>query len=190
MKCRTRSSFILKIAILSLGCLLARFGSFLADDHPHVSSKTVKQAQTELKQKGYYEGGVDGVLGAQTRAGLRRYQKEKGLAGDGRLTHETGIHLGIAAKADNPSPGDHFEDAGAEIKEHYGKGGKALGKGAKEMGKDVKEGEVTEGAKDLGKGAGKFGKEIGKGTAKAATKVGKGVKDAVDGDDDKKKEKP
>jgi peptidoglycan hydrolase-like protein with peptidoglycan-binding domain len=188
MRCRTRSSFILKIAILALGCFLVRFGSLLADDQPQVSSKTVKQAQTELKQRGYHEGDVDGVLGPQTRAGLRRYQKEKGLAGDGRLTHETAIDLGIAPKADNPSPGDHFEDAGAEIKEHYGKGGKAMGKGAKEMGKDVKEGEVIEGGKDLGKGAGKFGKEVGKGTAKAAKKVGKGVKDAVDGDDDKKKE--
>ena len=188
MSCRARSLFILRIAVLSLGCLLAPIASSFADDH-HVSSKTVKQTQTELKQKGYYDGDVDGVLGAQTRASLRRYQKEKGLAGDGRLTHETAIHLGVSAK-DNPSPGEHFEDAGAEIKEHYGKGGKAMGKGAKEMGKDVKEGEVTEGAKDLGKGAGKFGKEVGKGTAKAAKKVGKGVKDAVDGDDDKKKEKP
>jgi peptidoglycan hydrolase-like protein with peptidoglycan-binding domain len=187
MNRRTRSSFILKVAVLALSCLVIRLGSSLADDH-QVSSKTVKQAQTELKQKGYYDGDIDGVLGAQTRAGLRRYQKEKSLAGDGRLTQETANHLGIAAK-DNPSPGEHFEDAGSEIKEHYGHGGKALGKGAKEMGKDVKEGEVTEGAKDLGKGAGKFGKEVGKGTAKAAKKVGKGVKDAVDGDDDKKKEK-
>jgi len=171
-----------------MGCWLGCSGSSFADDH-HVSSNTVKATQTELKQKGYYDGEVDGVLGAQTRAGLRRYQKEKGLAGDGRLTHETANHLGVAGKGD-PRPGEHFEDAGAEIKEHYGQGGKALGKGAKEMGKDVKEGEVTEGAKDLGKGAGTFGKEIGKGTAKAAKKVGKGIKDAVDGDDDKKKEKP
>jgi len=168
---------------------MARTAAGLADDH-HVSSKTVKAVQTELKQKGYYDGDVDGVLGAHTRAALRRYQKEQGISGDGRLTHDTAIHLGVSKKGDDPTPGEHFEDAGSEIKEHYGKGGKALGKGAKEMGKDVKEGEVTEGAKDLGKGAGKFGKEVGKGTAKAAKKVGKGVKDAVDGDDDKKKEKP
>ncbi|MCI0622762.1 MAG: peptidoglycan-binding protein [Acidobacteria bacterium] len=191
MRSRARTSFILKVAMLFLGCFLVRYGAILAGDH-HVSSKTVKEVQTELKQKGYHAGEVDGVLGAQTRASLRRYQKEQGLTGDGRLTHETAVHLGVAKKGSDPSPGEHFEDAGAEIKEHYGKGGKALGKGAKEMGKDVKEGEVTDGAKDLGKGAGKFGKEVGKGTAKAAKKVGKGVKDAVDGDDDKKekKEKP
>lgn len=93
MRCRTRSSFVLRVAILSLGCLLARFGPSFSDDH-RVSSKAVKQAQTELKQKGYYDGDVDGVLGAQTRAGLRRYQKEKSLAGDGRLTHDTAIQLG------------------------------------------------------------------------------------------------
>jgi peptidoglycan hydrolase-like protein with peptidoglycan-binding domain len=186
MKCRTRSSFILNVAILSMAGFLAWFGTSLADHQ--VSTKAVKQAQTELKHQGYYEGEVDGVLGPQTRVGLRRYQKEKGLAGDGRFTHDTAIRLGIAKDGD-PSPGEHFEDAGAEIKDHYGKGGKAMGKGAKEMGKDVKEGEVTEGAKDLGKGAGKFGKEVGKGTAKAAKKVGKGVKDALDGDDDDKHEK-
>ena len=185
MSCKTRALSILRIAALSAGCWLGSLAPSLADHQ--LSSSTIKKTQTELKQRGYYDGEVDGVLGTQTRASLRRYQKEKGLAGDGRLTHETAVHLGVSAKGD-PSPGEHFEDAGAAIKEHYGEGGKALGKGAKEMGKDVKEGEVTEGAKDLGKGAGKFGKEVGKGTAKAAKKVGKGVKDAVDGDDDKKKE--
>jgi len=70
-----------------------------------VSSNTVKKVQIELKQKGYYDGEVDGVLGGQTRAGLRRYQTEKGLAGDGRLTHETAVHLGVAAKGD-PTPGN------------------------------------------------------------------------------------
>jgi len=186
MRGKIQSSLLLKISILVLACFVARVGTCLADHQ--VSSKAVKQAQTELKHKGYYNGEVDGRLGPQTRAGLRRYQKEKGLAGDGRFTHETAIQLGVAKDGD-PSPGEYFEDAGAEIKEHYGKGGKALGKGTKEMGKDVKEGEVTEGAKDLGKGAGKFGKEVGKGTAKAAKKIGKGVKDAVDGDDDDKDEK-
>ncbi len=88
MNCRTRASSILRIAALSLGCWLGSLGPSFADDH-HVSSNTVKKTQTELKQKGYYDGEVDGVLGAQTRASLRRYQKEKGLAGDGRLTHET-----------------------------------------------------------------------------------------------------
>ena len=185
MTYRTRAISILRIATLGLTCWLGCLGSSFADHQ--VSSNTVKKVQIELKQKGYYDGEVDGVLGGQTRAGLRRYQTEKGLAGDGRLTHETAVHLGVAAMGD-PTPGEHFEDAGAEIKEHYGQGGKDLGKGAKEMGKDVKEGEVIEGGKDLGKGAGKFGKEVGKGTAKAAKKVGKGVKDAVDGDDDKKKE--
>lgn len=191
MQCRT--SFILKITVLAFGCFLASYASNLANEHSQVSSKTVKQVQTELKQKGHYEGDVDGILGPRTRAGLRRYQLENSLTGDGRLTHETAIHLGVAAKGENPSPGDYFEDAGADIKDHYGEGGKALGKGSKEMGKEIKEGEVTEGAKDFGKGAGKFGKEVGKGTAKAAKKVGKGVKDAVDGDDDRnddqKKEK-
>ena len=178
-----KSSLLTKCAILFFACLLS-FGTVALAEH-QVSSKTARSVQSELKQKGYYEGDIDGVIGPRTREGLRRYQKEQGLAGDGRLTHETAVSLGVSNK--DAKPGEHFEDAGTEIKDHYGEGGKALGRSGKEMGKDVKEGEVTEGAKDLGKGAGKFGKEVGKGTGKAAKKVGKGVKDAVDGEDHEKK---
>lgn len=167
------------------------FAPALADEHnksERVSADTVKKVQKELKEKGHYTGEVDGVMGVQTRTALRHYQQEKGLAGDGRLTRQTAKELGVI-KTESDSPGEHFEDAGSEIKEHYGEGGKDLGRGAKEAGKDVKEGEVGEAAKDIGKGAGKFGKKVGKGTGKGAKKVGEGVKDVFDGDSDKDKEK-
>jgi len=174
--------------VVLLGLLLFHFGSPVAAEQSSVSQQTVKQAQTKLKEKGYYEGNVDGILGRDTRAGLQRYQNDNGLPADGRLNHETAVKLGIA-KDGKPDPENHFEAAGSDIKGHYGEGGKALGRGAQEMGKDVKKGEVTEGGKDLGKAAGQFGKEIGKGTAEAAKKVGKGVKDAVQGDQEKKDQK-
>jgi peptidoglycan hydrolase-like protein with peptidoglycan-binding domain len=152
------------------------------------------KTQEALKEKGYYDGPVDGLIGPKTRAGLRRYQEEQGLNADGRLTRETAERLGVVSKSDSAeadkSVGEHFEDAGSDVKEHYGKAGKSLGHGAKEMGKEVKKGEVTEGAKELGKGAGKFGKEVGKGTGKAAKEAGKGVKDALDGDESKKDSEP
>jgi peptidoglycan hydrolase-like protein with peptidoglycan-binding domain len=158
--------------------------------HARVSTKGVMKTQEALKEKGYYDGPVDGLIGPNTRAGLRRYQQEQGLNPDGRLTRETAERLGVVSKTEgadaDKSVGEHFEDAGSNIKGHYGKAGKSLGHGAKEMGKEVKKGEVTEGAKEFGKGAAKFGKEVGKGTGKAAKETGKGVKDAFDGDESKK----
>ena len=174
-----------RTAVFFILSTVALTAALRADDQVSVSSETVKQTQKELKQKGLYDAEIDGILGPRTREGLRRYQKENGLSGDGRLTRETAHRLGVV-KSEDQTPGEHFEDAGAEIKEHYGQGGKDLGKGTKEAGKDIKEGEIVEGGKDVGKGVGKFGKEVGKGTAKAAKKVGKGVKDAVDGEDSKK----
>jgi peptidoglycan hydrolase-like protein with peptidoglycan-binding domain len=188
-----KMSSVLGTAVIAICCLFS--SSALADEHNktrRVSSDSIKKAQSELKDEGFYKGEVDGVMGPQTREALRGYQREKGLTGDGRLTRETASSLGIASKTgsgESDSPGEYFENAGSEIEEHYGKGGKALGRGSKEAGKDIKEGEVTEAGKDVGKGAAKFGKEVGKGTGKAAKEVGKGVKDVFDGESDKEKKK-
>jgi peptidoglycan hydrolase-like protein with peptidoglycan-binding domain len=161
-----------------------------ADDHT-VSSHTVKKAQEKLKDKGYYTGEVDGVMGPQTRSALWRYEKENNLRTDGRLDRETAQSLGVVSGDAGKTPGDHFEEAGEAVEDHYGKGGKALGHGGKRLGHDVKEGEVGQGAKEFGKGAETFGKEVGKGTGKAAKRIGQGVKDVFDGDEDKdKKKKP
>ena len=44
--------------------------------------------QTALKQSGYDPGPIDGVLGHQGRAALRRYQRDHHLPADGFPTHE------------------------------------------------------------------------------------------------------
>jgi hypothetical protein len=54
---------------------------------------------------------------------------------------------------------------------------------------EVKEGEITEGAKDFGKGVGRGAKSVAKGTANAAVSAAKGVKDAFDGDEKEKSRK-
>src|SRR5262245_33984991 len=153
----------------------------LSQDHVAVSQETVKKVQKDLKDKGYYHGNIDGILGPNTREALRRYQKKENLQGDGRLTRETWDHL----NAGSTSVDDHFEEAGQAIEDHYGKAGKSIGHGSKDLGKEVEKGEVTEGAKDLGKGVGGFGQEVAKGTAQGAKKVASGVKDVFDGDQDK-----
>jgi peptidoglycan hydrolase-like protein with peptidoglycan-binding domain len=147
----------------------------------------VKHAQQALKDKGYYNGHVNGVMDTNTRNALRRYQQDQGLSAGGRLTTETAEHLGIVAHGDHTdgSAVEQFEAAGSAIKTHYGTAGKEMGRGAKHMGSDVKKGHVVEGGKQLGKGAGRFGKHVGKGTAKAAKHTGKGVKKAVTPDHDK-----
>jgi lytic murein transglycosylase len=43
-------------------------------------------AQTALARLGFDPGGADGVIGANTRAALRRWQKARGLIADGYLT--------------------------------------------------------------------------------------------------------
>lgn len=45
-------------------------------------------AQQALAQLGYNPGGIDGVIGAGTRAALRAWQKSNGLVADGYLTAE------------------------------------------------------------------------------------------------------
>jgi len=45
-----------------------------------------KQVQTLLSDLGYSTGGVDGIIGAQTRSAVRLYQRDKGLPADGFVT--------------------------------------------------------------------------------------------------------
>ena len=179
-----KSQLYLLALVLMLSGLCAQIA--LSEDRAGISNTTVKQVQEDLKDKGYYDGSIDGILGPKTRDALRQYQKKENLAGDGRLTRETWDHL----NAGSSTVDDHFEEAGQAIEEHYGQAGKSVGEGSKDLGKEVKKGEVTEGAKDFGKGVGGFGKEVGKGTAKGAKKVAEGVKDAFDGDANKSKAIP
>ncbi len=61
----------------------------------------IENVQKTLKQKGHDPGTVDGVMGPQTTAALRAYQKEQGLDVTGRLDATTLAKLGAGAK-----PGD------------------------------------------------------------------------------------
>ena len=55
----------------------------------HATPDQMKQAQTELKSQGLYEGKVDGKGGPHTKAALTAYQKEKGLQQTGVLDQQT-----------------------------------------------------------------------------------------------------
>ena len=49
----------------------------------------VRSAQKELKDRGYYSGPIDGVIGAATQSALRAYQRDRGLKVTGRLDSST-----------------------------------------------------------------------------------------------------
>lgn len=62
-------------------------------------SKTVRGAQEQLKDDGYYKGDVDGIDGPATRSAIRAYQRDKNLTVNGRLDRETCDRLGVRSEA-------------------------------------------------------------------------------------------
>jgi hypothetical protein len=60
------------------------------------ASSTVRVAQTHLAHLGYYPGHIDGLMGPKTKAGIRDFQRDQGLAPNGVLTSETRRALAAA----------------------------------------------------------------------------------------------
>ena len=56
----------------------------------------IKQAQTILKQRGFFSGEQTGKLDTDTRAGLKKYQQAEGLKITGTLNKITLEKMGIA----------------------------------------------------------------------------------------------
>lgn len=57
---------------------------------------TVKLIQKKLKRWGYYNGSVDGIYGAQTKAAVKYFQSKNGLVADGVVGEKTLAALGIS----------------------------------------------------------------------------------------------
>jgi hypothetical protein len=60
-----------------------------------ITSSTIRALQTALQNTGHYNGPIDGIVGAQTRAAVKAYQKSKGLA-TGGITHAVIKSLGVS----------------------------------------------------------------------------------------------
>lgn len=58
-------------------------------------SEEVRQIQTVLKQKGYFNSEIDGIFGTRTKKAVERFQKDHGLTVDGIAGKNTLIALGI-----------------------------------------------------------------------------------------------
>ena len=63
-------------------------------------SEEVKQIQTALKNRGYFNSKVDGIFGTRTKKAVERFQKDNGLKVDGIAGKNTLKALGIT-DADN-----------------------------------------------------------------------------------------
>jgi peptidoglycan hydrolase-like protein with peptidoglycan-binding domain len=70
-------------------------GSEQAVDLKKIHGEHAKHLQQSLKDQGFYEGQVDGILGARTKEALRKFQESKGLDASGKLDNQTASALGI-----------------------------------------------------------------------------------------------
>ncbi|MEW8199264.1 MAG: His-Xaa-Ser repeat protein HxsA [Candidatus Thiodiazotropha endolucinida] len=57
----------------------------------------IMRIQLELTMLGHYSDNVDGILGPKTRLAIKRFQLEKGLEINGRMTTDTLNALGVPA---------------------------------------------------------------------------------------------
>jgi peptidoglycan hydrolase-like protein with peptidoglycan-binding domain len=67
-----------------------------------VADEVVFGVQTKLKQLGYYDGVVDGQMGSQTAAAIRRFQIAQRLKVTGELNSQTLRRLGVAVPRRSP----------------------------------------------------------------------------------------
>ena len=60
------------------------------------SGSTVAAVQQRLGRLGYYRGGVDGVIGPQTRGAIAAFESRNGLAVDGTISRQLLDSLGLS----------------------------------------------------------------------------------------------
>ena len=96
---------------LAVGLLADRIGGAppLATPWPHEDALSLADrtaAQSALARLGYPPGALDGVIGANTRAALRQWQKARGLPADGYLSLDVirRLQAEVPTAADAPPP--------------------------------------------------------------------------------------
>lgn len=95
---------------LAVGLLADRIGGAgpLVTPWPHEEPLSLADrtaAQTALVKLGYDPGGMDGMIGAKTRAALRAWQRARGLPADGYLSLDLIRRLQAEAQGSAPPPG-------------------------------------------------------------------------------------
>jgi peptidoglycan hydrolase-like protein with peptidoglycan-binding domain len=177
----------LRVAIVTIASCVFFLGAGAAQGQAQTQSgsASLKQAQTTLKQHGYYKGSVDGINGPQTRAALQRYQQEHDLKATGRLDAATSAslegHSAGAVRTDerNAVSSDKPQDAVKEAETSGKQGASDTSSAAKGAGSESKSA-MKEAETSVKKEASEAG---------SATKGAVGaVKGATGGDSSKKKD--
>ncbi len=73
-------------------------------------TKTIKQIQTKLKNRGYYDGEVDGIFGYKTETAVKKFQEENGLTVDGKVGNQTFAALGMSPSSPESGSSSSPED--------------------------------------------------------------------------------
>ena len=80
------------------------------------SRPDIEQVQKALKEKGHDPGRIDGVMGPQTSAALKAFQKEQRLNATGRLDDATQAKLGASARTDASGQGASGQGASGQAR--------------------------------------------------------------------------
>ena len=70
----------------------------------------IREAQTCLKNAGFYKGEVDGVKGRKTRSAIRKFQSANGLSADGVVGKKTWEALSKYASGDKAGAAGNVEE--------------------------------------------------------------------------------
>jgi lipid-binding SYLF domain-containing protein len=73
-----------------------------------LSRSGIRSAQESLRDKGYYQGTIDGIIGPKTRNAIREFQRAERLPISGHLDTQTAAKLGLPDK----SVGQTFQETG------------------------------------------------------------------------------
>lgn len=134
---------------------------------------SVKQAQTLLKDQGYYSGAIDGQYGPKMRHAIERFQRDHGLKPTGKMDSETAASLAGGQKTSaSESSAEAAKKATGETKKAAGEAKKSAEKSAGEAQQESKKTVRTDEAGSVGGalGVAKEGAKEGAGETKGAGK--------------------
>lgn len=76
----------------------------------------VRTIQRKLKNWGYYNGAVDGIFGAKTKAAVKYFQRKNGLTADGIVGAKTLAALGMSAgNSSSSNASSSYSDADVQL---------------------------------------------------------------------------
>jgi peptidoglycan hydrolase-like protein with peptidoglycan-binding domain len=93
-----------------------------------VSNSEVRNIQQKLDKEGYHSGREDGIIGPETTAALRGFQKKKGLQVTGQVDQQTLQAMGVSTAAKN-GPGYGSSNKGTSAQGAPGQGQPGASKG-------------------------------------------------------------